>query len=89
MLELLIICLFGSIAGWLISDTFTVGNEIVFLDIIAGFAGGYFGLILLGDIPLIENEFINHIVGSVSSGAIIAALLNLSIFVYGRRKQTL
>ncbi|MBA3829798.1 MAG: GlsB/YeaQ/YmgE family stress response membrane protein [Taibaiella sp.] len=75
MVEILIICLIGGIAGYLASIIVRSENDSLLLDIIIGIAGGYIGYRLFGrKLSFTGNIWIDKTV-TATAGALLLALI--------------
>ena len=74
MVEILIICLIGAIAGWIASAIVNAGNGSLLIDILIGIIGGFIGYKLFGSqLNITTNIWVNYVI-TASAGATILAL---------------
>jgi uncharacterized membrane protein YeaQ/YmgE (transglycosylase-associated protein family) len=75
MVEILIICLIGAIAGWIACAIIQLETGSIFLDILLGIVGGYLGYrIFGGNINISGNFWVDRVILS-SAGAVVVALV--------------
>ena len=75
MIEILIICVIGGIAGWIAGLLVKSENDSVFVDIIFGIVGGYIGYRIFGSrLNITENIWVNKTI-TATAGALILSLI--------------
>lgn len=67
MLEIIIICLIGGIAGWIAGVMVDSDNKSVLIDILIGIVGGYIGYHLFGyNLSITPNIWVNKTLTSIA-----------------------
>ena len=86
MIEILIICIIGGIAGWIAGALVNAETDSFLLDILIGIIGGYIGYRLFGHkLNITGNIWVNKVITATAGAAILALIIKLFRGVTGSR----
>jgi uncharacterized membrane protein YeaQ/YmgE (transglycosylase-associated protein family) len=78
MIEILIICLIGAIAGYIAGAIVKSDNDSLLLNIVIGIVGGFIGYKLFGHmLHITGNVWVNKTLTAIAGAAILAFIIKI------------